>query len=249
MRSELDDRRAARRKRAAGAGDNEDKGDGAIVRKLPPGRHGLTREQVAESQRQRLFDAIAHLSSEHGYNGFSIADIVRRAGVSRATFYELFRNKEECFVGAIELQLRRLMNAVAPAFREADEWPDRVENAIAALLDFIVEEPEYARMSMLEAYAAGPAAYDRYSTGWRLFIAMMDEGRNYARFALPPNTGRAALGAAEQLIVDEMLAGRTHRVRTLLPTILFVILLPYLGMEEALLRSRAAAERRQSAVA
>ncbi|HEY8466766.1 MAG TPA: helix-turn-helix domain-containing protein [Solirubrobacterales bacterium] len=249
MRSELDDRRAARRKRVAASEAGDEKSDGAIVRKLPPGRHGLTREQVAESQRQRLFDAIAHLSSEHGYNGFSIADVVRRAGVSRATFYELFRNKEECFVGAIELQLRRLMNAVAPAFREADEWPDRVENAIAALLDFIVEEPEYARMSMLEAYAAGPAAYDRYSTGWRLFIAMMDEGRNYARFALPPNTGRAALGAAEQLIVDEMLAGRTHRVRTLLPTILFVILLPYLGMEEALLRSRAAAERRQSAVA
>lgn len=199
----------------------------------------MSRDEVVESQRRRLFDAMAHLCSERGYLGFSVADIVKRARVSRATFYELFRNKEECFLGAIEFQLRRVLNAVTPAFQAHHEWPDRMEASIEALLEFTVSEPEYARMSMLESQAAGDAAYERYSAGWRLFIAMIEGGRTLAPpgLIIPPTAARAVLGAGEQLMVSEMIAGRTHRLRELLPDILFFVLAPYLGVEEALRRS------------
>ena len=71
--------------------------------RLPRGRHGLTRAEVESSQRDRLLDAMADAMSEQGYVATPVADVIKRAGVSRESFYELFSSKLDCFMSAFDI--------------------------------------------------------------------------------------------------------------------------------------------------
>src|SRR5947207_10643268 len=82
---------------------------------LPRGRHGLSREEVAASQRLRLVRAMAEVMAEKGYARTSVADVLGRARVSRETFYELFGSKEECFMSAFEQAYGRILDALSSA--------------------------------------------------------------------------------------------------------------------------------------
>jgi AcrR family transcriptional regulator len=70
--------------------------------RLPRGPHGLTREQVQASQRQRILDAALDVVGEQGYAATTLADITAAAGVSRTTFYEQFHNKLDAFLTAYD---------------------------------------------------------------------------------------------------------------------------------------------------
>src|SRR6516162_11955539 len=67
---------------------------------LPRGRNSLPEPDVRASQQERLRRAVIAAVAESGYPAVTIADIVRRARVSRAAFYAHFANKEECFLAA-----------------------------------------------------------------------------------------------------------------------------------------------------
>ena len=205
---------------------------------LPSGRHGLSREAVLESQRQRILDSMAALSAAEGFGEVSVAAVVERAGVSRATFYELFRDKEDCFVATMEEGLRRLMSAVMPAVYRGSslEWPERVAGVLKALLNYLASDPDYSQTAMVEALAGGEVAFERYSTGTRMLVALLDEGRALVGndVYLPSTTARAVLGAGETLVAGEMAAGRVDRIPELLPDFLYIALLPYLGQTDAL---------------
>src|SRR5207245_10827747 len=74
----------------------------AMTDRLPKGPHSLTREQVQASQRQRILDAILDVVGEHGYATATVADVTTAAGISRTTFYEQFRNKQDAFLTAYD---------------------------------------------------------------------------------------------------------------------------------------------------
>jgi AcrR family transcriptional regulator len=73
---------------------------------MPPGRHPLPREFIAQHQRARIIAALAEETVEKGYRAVTVADIVRRAGIARNTFYENFSSKEDCFLAASETAVR-----------------------------------------------------------------------------------------------------------------------------------------------
>jgi AcrR family transcriptional regulator len=136
--------------------------DDAPMPALPRGRHSLTREQVATLQRRRIFLAMAALMAEKGYAATSIAQVLRRARVSRETFYEQFSSKEDCFMSALEEAVHvifatTLETTAAPA---PDPW-ERLTRALRSYLDALAEHPQYARMFLIEIYAAGPEALRR----------------------------------------------------------------------------------------
>src|SRR5687767_14844110 len=96
-----------------------------VPRRLPRGAHGLDPELVAASQRTRLLEAVGRAVADRGYAGATIDDIVRRAGVSKKTFYEHFRDKEHCFVAAYESASEELFQRVSAAQREPHDWLER----------------------------------------------------------------------------------------------------------------------------
>lgn len=127
---------------------------------LPRGRHGLSRAQVAETQRARILRGTAAAMVEKGYAGTVVADIIKRAGVSRETFYQQFTSKQDCFVATLEATIEHLTATITPLLAKGTPR-QQLDRAIGAYLDTLTAEPEIARLLLIETYAAGPEAMRR----------------------------------------------------------------------------------------
>jgi AcrR family transcriptional regulator len=73
-------------------------------------------------QRARIMRAAAQVVAaqvvaEHGFSGASITRVAETAGVSRATFYHLFENFEECFLAVLDAAMRRTSARIAVTMR------------------------------------------------------------------------------------------------------------------------------------
>ncbi|MCP2276795.1 transcriptional regulator, TetR family [Nocardia amikacinitolerans] len=151
------------------------------ARQLPRGRHGLPREQVIASQRDRILDAMAETMAVTGYVGTSVAAVLKVAGVSRETFYEQFRSKEDCFAAAYERAVERLVARIAEASAPGDEnvtgGPDldRMERLLEAYFEGLIEDPAYARLYLVEVYAVGNDALARRAQLQESFVALIAE--------------------------------------------------------------------------
>jgi AcrR family transcriptional regulator len=210
--------------------------------RLPAGRDDLAEPLVAHSQRERLLVAIAKSCAEKGYGATTIADICEPAGVSRATFYELFKDKEDCFHAAMELSLADAMGRIVEVYSPDKPWATMVRDAASVFLDLLASRPSFARMALVEAPSASERAFELYASGKRVMQTLLDRGRAdpVEERGIPSSAGRAALAAAESLIVGQILAGNAERLRELLPDVVYITTVPYLGQEEALRQSREA---------
>jgi len=132
-----------------------------VAARLPKGRHSLTRQQVADAQRLRLAVGMADAMAERGYVGTPVAAILKRAGVSRETFYELYDDKLACFLDALDLVGAVLTDQLAGTV----DWPgdplERAERAVRQYLASLIEHPAFARLYLVEVQAAGPRAMQR----------------------------------------------------------------------------------------
>src|SRR3954447_20361335 len=150
-------------------------------RPLPRGPHGLSREEVELSQRARLLQATTDAVAEQGYVKTTVADILARAGVSRATFYQLFRDKEDCFLAAYKnnadfvaavmgMQLEQLKAA------GADLDPlERLSQILDVYLTALRVAPALARVFLVEVYAAGPTAIEQRRASLEQFVDIVAE--------------------------------------------------------------------------
>jgi AcrR family transcriptional regulator len=134
----------------------------AEVRQLPRGSHRLTREEVLSSQRGRMLAAMGEAVAERGYVRTPVAEVLRRAGVSRETFYEQFTDKEDCFLTALDVGTDAMIGEITPAVVDHDMTAgERFERMLGAYLAALAAEPAFARTFLIEAYAAGPTAIER----------------------------------------------------------------------------------------
>lgn len=168
---------------------------------LRGGPHGMSREQVKENQRERLLAAFSELIGEHGYSDIPIRALIGRAGVSRKTFYELYENKEDCFLAVQDAIADRLLERVRTTAARGKTPQQCLDLAIDALTGFCVEEPAAARAWVVEALAAGPHARARRA-------ALLDElaealapavARLQPDAARPTLVARATIGAVLEL--------------------------------------------------
>src|SRR5690554_194140 len=128
----------------------------------PPGRQQLSREFIARHQRAQIINALAEETAEKGYRAVTVADIVRRAGIARNTFYDNFSSKEDCFLATQDFAAEEALRRVREAAEPIESWQARVGAGLAAFLGYVAEEPALARACMVEALSAGPAALERY---------------------------------------------------------------------------------------
>jgi AcrR family transcriptional regulator len=77
----------------------------------------LARAGVPEIQRARILAALVEVARERGAGRVTVAHIVTRSGVSRRTFYELFEDRESCFLEAFQDAVQRAAARVVPAFQ------------------------------------------------------------------------------------------------------------------------------------
>lgn len=189
-----------------------------MAERLASGRHHLSREQVAANQRQRLFNALAVVMADRGYSNTTVDDLIKQAGVSKATFYQHFTSKQDCFLSAYAHMQQHLMGAVSAV--PATGTP--IEHFGAVLdryLSFIALDPSTARLFLVEVYAAGPAAIRRRVELQREFVTGVAEvfkARSEAdRFAC-----QALVAAISTLVVNTLTEADGDAVRALKEPIL-----------------------------
>ncbi|MFL5902069.1 MAG: TetR/AcrR family transcriptional regulator [Solirubrobacterales bacterium] len=203
--------------------------------RLPRGRHGLPREAVTESQRNRILQAMIEVVSERGYPETRVVDVISVAGVSRKTFYELFASKEDCFLAAYDVLLGNLLGDTARGFesKPGATWAERVAAGLRELLEHLAEHPDEARFSIVEVLAAGPKALARRDAALRQFTGFLDAGRAETSVELPGITSLSLAGGINELLYTEILHGAASQLPSRLPDLMFWITLPFLGPEGA----------------
>jgi AcrR family transcriptional regulator len=126
-------------------------------RKLISGPHGMPAGLVLNVQRERLLKATTEVVSRKGYAATTVRDLLAQSGLSRRTYYDLYVDKEDCYLAAfgeiaavIEQRVGNALETGGPARRS-------VRLAIEELADFCIEEPDAACAALVESLAAGHA--------------------------------------------------------------------------------------------
>jgi AcrR family transcriptional regulator len=200
-----------------------------------PGRQQLSREFIVRHQRARIITALAEETSEKGYRGVTVADIVKRAAIARNTFYENFSSKEVCFLAAQELAMSAALDRVVTAAGEFESWPQRVHAGLAAFLEYVTAEPALARTCLVESLAAGPEAVKYYEESQQAFVSLFRLGRDVSPHGmdLPETLEEAIIGGIFWIVYQRLAVSEAGAVVELLPEVSEFALTPYIGAEAA----------------
>ncbi|HXQ00092.1 MAG TPA: TetR family transcriptional regulator [Solirubrobacteraceae bacterium] len=192
---------------------------------------------MAEVQRVRLLGAMVQEVAEHGAANVSVASVVARSGVSRRTFYELFDDRDACFLAAFDDALRGVSSVVVPAYSaEHGRWQERIRGGLVALLDCLEHDRQTARLLIVESLAAGPRMLTRRQETLAPLIAAVDEGRRGqagGRAEPPPLTAQGIVGGALSLLHDRLIEGDQASLLELTGALMAMIVAPYLGQAAA----------------
>jgi AcrR family transcriptional regulator len=218
--------------------DLDEDGSAPGLPRLPPGRHGLSREFVTRNQLDRLTAGMIAAIAEHGYHGATISQIAEAAGVSRRTFYGYYSGKEECFFATYQVIFDHLRETMTGAAGSAEDWPGQVRARLRAMLGVFAANPDLVSFTMIAPQAAGGEIAARYRTLLAQLVGVL-KGEVPAEARQPsPAAEHGLIGAASALLVREVRAGRGENLPDLLPDLVELVLAPYLGRERAIAAAR-----------
>ena len=165
----------------------------------------------------------------------TVADIVKRAGIARNTFYDNFGSKEECFLAAQEYAMSTALERVVAAAGRHQDWPLQVRAGLGAFLDYVTEQPALARTCMVEALSAGPAAVGHYEESQQAFVSLFRLGRDVSPQGadLPETLEEAIIGGVFWILYQRLTTSQVETISELLPELVEFALAPYLGTEAA----------------
>jgi len=186
------------------------------TRKMRPGGGSKDARTVA-SQRERLFGAMVATVAGKGYEATTVADVTALSGVSKSSYYEHFKDKQDCFLATVDAIL-------SPALEFAREQGlgDEEERARAAFelsLQRIGSQTAAAKACLVEIYAAGPPAVALLDASFdsveRLVAATFE--RIPEREGIPPEIVRAIIGGVQKVIYKRLLRGEEDELPRLAP--------------------------------
>jgi AcrR family transcriptional regulator len=219
----------------AGTKTNSAKRVGLSSRPISPrkraGREETSRSRVAAVQQARVLTAAAQVLATHGYTGLSPARIVGRARVSRRTFYDLFENREDCFLALFNETVARATRLATTAAAGERSWREQVRAGLGSLLVFVGDEPVLGSLLITDALRAGPNVLARRAQVLETLHTIIDEGRTQTKPGreAPPLTAEGTVGAVLAVLHARLLEPKAPPPITLLNPLMGTIVLPYLG--------------------
>ena len=182
----------------------------------------MERDEVARNQRTRLFGGMIESVSQRGYQATTVAHVIALAGVSRRAFYELFANKEECFLATYDIIVARARKRVLDAWTEERGWANRLHAGCKALLDDVAAQPKGPRLVLVDALGVGPAVRGRMQLAGvafeRLVAGAFQAAPDGVGFSGP--TARGIVGGVRHALFTRMLDHRERELVTLTDEVL-----------------------------
>ena len=96
------------------------------------------------------------LSAQFGHQSVSVAQVTSLAGVSSATFYAQFDDKEACVAEALASAARRVLGEARVPAGGAADWHQQALRTVRRLLSALQENPSAGRMLFVETLSGGP---------------------------------------------------------------------------------------------
>jgi AcrR family transcriptional regulator len=185
-----------------------------------------------------MLSAAVRIVSEFGYQKMSVARVAGGARVSRRTFYDVFKDREDCFLAIFEDALGRAGARVSGAYESAhtgDDWCGRIRAALQELLVFFDEEPRFASLLVVDALGAGPRVLERRAEVLKGLSARLHRDGSRAGNAskVAPLTGEGVVGAVFSVLHTRVSRKDPAATIGLLNPLMGMIVLPYLGQAAA----------------
>jgi AcrR family transcriptional regulator len=196
---------------------------------------------LTEGERGRLVEAMARSCAEKGYLETTVEDVAAEAGLSEAEFHRHFPGKEDCAVAAVEMSLQLGLGAVLGGYSADLSERESAVRSLKLLLEVFEQRPPVAFLAMTGSRQMMPgSSLHHYKSGFSILAATLDRLRSdqMVDLAVPPRAARAAIGGAEALVRREIDRGAVGEVSQVLPSIVFMAVVSFLGQEEALRLSR-----------
>jgi AcrR family transcriptional regulator len=214
-----------------------------VTPRLRPGSTGARGEtstdgprgRVTEIQRRRMLAAAIEAVEEVGYARMTVAQVIGRAKVSRKTFYDVFADREDCFLAALEQSVSQVGRAAREAYERAGVWRVGVREGLGELLAFLDADPALARLCLVEALGAGPRVLERRAEMLEELAEVVDRGR-FVTSAVrePPEVAaEGVVGAVFAVLHTRVLEGGGEPFTNLLGSLMNIVVLPYLGARAA----------------
>jgi AcrR family transcriptional regulator len=183
------------------------------------------------SKRERLLEAMLAASGELGYEQVAVRHVLERAETSRATFYKLFKDREDCFAQAYQEVGEWLSRRVLDAAERQPSWRQGLRAGLAELLEFCAKRPAIAKALVLEVDAAGERSLSQRRELMERFARAVDVVRREApdAHAPPPSTADFVVGAIDNLLAARLADGEADRIPQMLASLLHFVVMPYLG--------------------
>ena len=207
--------------------------DSLFFRALEPDEGWIgQKEATSASQRARMLDAITRAVAAKGYSRVTVGDVVSEAGVSRRTFYEQFKDKEDCFLAAYatgtEALIKEMVEASIAVGAEAD-WRDVLEVAIDSYVGGLAADPDFAKTFLVDVLGAGHAAVELRVRVYEQFVQQyVILARRAAR--QQPEIGevpevylRAMVGGIGELVQQHLLTKDAKTLPELAPVLVQIV--------------------------
>jgi AcrR family transcriptional regulator len=193
------------------------------------------REDVDAVQRERLLAATVAGVAELGYAGLTVAQVIDRAGVSRRTFYELFKDCDDCFLAAFDRGTEQLSALMLESYLEESSWHDGVRASLQTMLSFLDIEREWARLLVIESLCAGDRVIAaRVAALERLTVELENRRPREHPWQTPlPLASRAIVGGTAWIIYCHLHSRTSESLVRLLDPLMALIVSAYASETEA----------------
>jgi AcrR family transcriptional regulator len=189
---------------------------------------------VEDDQRTRVLEGVVEIMSERGAGAgaVTVAEILRRADISEASYARLFGDREGALLAAFDLGVERAMGHVRDPFEAESRWLDAVKAGLAGFLRFLEAEPAFGRLLVIYAMGGGEKVLRRRLEVLGSLAAIVDRGRQEGAATRHPPAELVAegvLGAMLAILQKELMAERSRAPIELFGPLISIIVLPYLG--------------------
>lgn len=185
---------------------------------------------------ERIEAAFVEVVCERGYSATTVGAVCQRAGVDAEVFERRFSDLEDCLCSYFDNGASELLTASARVFFATEgSWRDCLRRVAFNLLRFLQEDPDRARVMMVEVLAAGDRARLVRDQGMQALTFFIDQGRTELDDpeSMSVTTAEAICGAIFNQILFEVEKENFESLPGLLPKLMYSAVLPYLGPEVA----------------